>query len=148
MTRRTVLGGRADLVRYSGVASGPDVTAGPRTGPRQHGRPYRARDLFLVYGTGEVRDFLMVARAVEDPTDSLAVVAALRSAAFGCGDDDLYRWRHSWNGLLGPPSPPALSPPQRTTLSHRAFRGWPPYTASECGCPPARSWKGSCGKDG
>jgi len=57
------------------------------------GVPYRAETSSLVYGTGEVRDLLMVARAVEDPTDSLAVVAALRTPAFGCGDDDLYTWR-------------------------------------------------------
>ncbi|MBO0885759.1 MAG: UvrD-helicase domain-containing protein [Acidimicrobiales bacterium] len=60
--------------------------------------PYRAETSSLVYGTGEVRDLLMVARAVEDPTDSLAVVSALRTAAFGCGDDDLYVWRHSHQG--------------------------------------------------
>ena len=62
------------------------------------GIPYRAETSSLVYGTGEIRDLLMVARAVEDPTDSLAVVAALRSGAFGCGDDDLYRWRHTYGG--------------------------------------------------
>ena len=55
--------------------------------------PYRAETSSLVYGTGEVRDLLMVARAVDDPTDSLAAVAALRTPAFGCGDDDLYTWR-------------------------------------------------------
>ena len=59
------------------------------------GIPYRAETSSLVYGTAEVRDLLLVARAVEDPTDSLAVVSALRSAAFGCGDDDLYRWRQA-----------------------------------------------------
>ncbi len=64
----------------------------------QAGVPYRAETSSLVYGSGEVRDLLMVARAVEDPTDSLAVVAALRTAAFGCGDDDLYTWRHSYGG--------------------------------------------------
>ncbi len=62
------------------------------------GIPYRTESSSLVYGTGEVRDLLMVARAVEDPTDSLAVVAALRTAAFGCGDDDLYTWRHDHGG--------------------------------------------------
>ena len=62
------------------------------------GIPYRAETSSLVYGTGEIRDLLMVARAVEDPTDSLAVVAALRTAAFGCGDDDLYVWRHGHGG--------------------------------------------------
>jgi ATP-dependent exoDNAse (exonuclease V) beta subunit len=60
--------------------------------------PYRAETSSLVYGTGEIRDLLMVARAVEDPTDSLAVVAALRTAAFGCGDDDLYVWRRTHGG--------------------------------------------------
>ncbi|MEA3075869.1 MAG: CRISPR-associated exonuclease Cas4 [Actinomycetota bacterium] len=62
------------------------------------GVPYRAETSSLVYGTGEVRDLLMVARAVEDPTDSLAVVAALRTPAFGCGDDDLYTWHVEHKG--------------------------------------------------
>ncbi|MGQ0519783.1 MAG: UvrD-helicase domain-containing protein [Actinomycetota bacterium] len=62
------------------------------------GVPYRAETSSLAYGTGEVRDLLMVARAAEDPTDSLAVVAALRTAAFGCGDDDLYVWRRVHGG--------------------------------------------------
>ena len=62
------------------------------------GVPYRAETSSLVYGTREIRDLLVVARAVEDPTDSLAVVAALRTPAFGCGDDDLYRWRTEHNG--------------------------------------------------
>jgi ATP-dependent exoDNAse (exonuclease V) beta subunit len=64
----------------------------------RHGIPYRAETSSLVYGTGEIRDLLMVARAVDDPTDSLAVVAALRTAAFGCGDDDLYVWRRVHGG--------------------------------------------------
>jgi ATP-dependent helicase/nuclease subunit A len=67
-------------------------------GLEQAGVPYRAETSSLVYGSGEVRDLLMVARAVEDPTDSLAIVAALRTAAFGCGDDDLYTWRHNQGG--------------------------------------------------
>ncbi|MEZ5181592.1 MAG: 3'-5' exonuclease [Acidimicrobiales bacterium] len=33
----------------------------------------------------------MCARAVDDPTDQLAVVSALRSPLFACGDDDLFR---------------------------------------------------------
>jgi ATP-dependent exoDNAse (exonuclease V) beta subunit len=69
--------------------------------------PYRAETSSLVYGTQEVRDLLMIARAIEDPTDALATVAALRTSAFGCGDDDLYRWYHTydgrWNHQLPPP---------------------------------------------
>ncbi|MGI8758982.1 MAG: UvrD-helicase domain-containing protein, partial [Acidimicrobiales bacterium] len=72
------------------------------------GVPYRAETSSLVYGTREVRDLLMVARAVEDPTDSLAVVAALRTPAFGCGDDDLYTWHVAhgrwWDHQVTPPA--------------------------------------------
>ena len=76
------------------------------------GVPYRAETSSLVYGTGEVRDLLMVARAVEDPTDSLAAVAALRTPAFGCGDDDLYTWHvhhHGWWDHQAPPPSEAPS---------------------------------------
>jgi ATP-dependent exoDNAse (exonuclease V) beta subunit len=69
------------------------------------GIPYRAETSSLVYGTSEIRDLLMVARAVEDPTDSLAVVAALRTPAFGCGDDDLYAWRQHYGGSWDHQSP-------------------------------------------
>ena len=60
--------------------------------------PYRAETSSLVYGTREVRDLLMIARAVEDPTDELAVVAALRTPAIACGDDDLYTWKVDHHG--------------------------------------------------
>ena len=46
----------------------------------------------LVYRTREVRDLLTAARAVDDPSDELALVSALRSPLFGCGDDDLWTW--------------------------------------------------------
>ncbi len=57
------------------------------------GIAYRAETASLVYASTEVRDLMMVARAIDDPTDELAVVAALRTPAFGCGDDDLARYR-------------------------------------------------------
>ncbi|MCB0994878.1 MAG: UvrD-helicase domain-containing protein [Acidimicrobiales bacterium] len=70
------------------------------------GIPARAETTSLVYATPEVRELLLVARAVDDPTDELTVVAALRSSAFGCGDDDLVRWRQRGGGFdhqrLGP----------------------------------------------
>jgi ATP-dependent exoDNAse (exonuclease V) beta subunit len=77
----------------------------------QNDIPYRAETSSLVYGTGEIRDLLMVARAVEDPTDSLSVVAALRTAAFGCGDDDLYVWRHDHGGRWDHQAPLPWSAP-------------------------------------
>ena len=56
------------------------------------GIPYRAESSSLVYATRAVRDLLMVLRAVDDPTDSLRVVSALRTPLLACGDDDLFRW--------------------------------------------------------
>ncbi|HTL86523.1 MAG TPA: UvrD-helicase domain-containing protein, partial [Acidimicrobiia bacterium] len=56
------------------------------------GVPYRAETSSLVYGSREVRDVLAALRAIDDPSDSLALVTALRSALFGCGDDDLFEY--------------------------------------------------------
>ncbi|MEM7287845.1 MAG: UvrD-helicase domain-containing protein [Actinomycetota bacterium] len=68
------------------------------------GIPYRAETASLVYATPEVRDLLIIARAIDDPTDELAVVSALRTTGLACGDDDLYRHRveHGlgWNHQL------------------------------------------------
>lgn len=55
--------------------------------------PYRAESSSLVFATREIRDLLMAARAIDDPSDALALVAALRSALFGCSDLDLALWR-------------------------------------------------------
>jgi ATP-dependent exoDNAse (exonuclease V) beta subunit len=59
------------------------------------GVPYRAEASSLVYEAAEVRDLLACARAIADTSDELALVTALRSPLFGCGDDDLWRWRHA-----------------------------------------------------
>jgi ATP-dependent helicase/nuclease subunit A len=48
--------------------------------------PVRVESQSLVYSTAEVRDLLHVLAAVDDPTDEIAVVAALRSPAYGCSD--------------------------------------------------------------
>jgi ATP-dependent exoDNAse (exonuclease V) beta subunit len=56
--------------------------------------PFRADTGTLVYETQEVRDLLVTLRAVDDPSDQVALVAALRSPLYACGDDDLFRWKH------------------------------------------------------
>ena len=112
------------------------------------GVPYRAETSSLVYGTGEIRDLLMVARAVEDPTDSLAVVAALRTAAFGCGDDDLYIWRRTHGGRWDHQGPLPAAAPGRRHRRRRGCRGWGSCTGSGCGWRPARSWSASCESGG
>ncbi len=62
------------------------------------GIPYRAETASLVYATREVRDLLMLLRAVDDPTDEAALVAALRTPWLGCGDDDLLEYRRGYGG--------------------------------------------------
>jgi ATP-dependent helicase/nuclease subunit A len=59
------------------------------------GVPYRAEASSLVYQAAEVRDLLACARSIADTSDGLSLVTALRSPVFGCGDDDLWRWRQA-----------------------------------------------------
>ncbi|WP_370287778.1 UvrD-helicase domain-containing protein [Nocardioides sp.] len=56
------------------------------------GVPFRAESMSMVFEAAEVRDLLAIARAIADPSDEMALLSALRSPAFGCGDDDLWRW--------------------------------------------------------
>ena len=58
--------------------------------------PYRLESRALVYHTHEIRDLLNLLRAIDDPTDQIALVAALKSPAFACPDDALHRWRQSY----------------------------------------------------
>ena len=54
--------------------------------------PYRLENASLVFETQEIRDLVNCLKAIDDPADRIAVVAALRSPAFGCSDVEL--WRH------------------------------------------------------
>ena len=60
--------------------------------------PYRTESSSLVYATREIRDLMLALRAVEDPTDELALVESLRTALFGCSDVDLVRWKFQRGG--------------------------------------------------
>ncbi len=62
------------------------------------GIAYRAESSSLVYATREIRDLLLTLQAIDDPSDELAFVSALRSPLFGCSDVDLLRWRSARNG--------------------------------------------------
>ena len=53
--------------------------------------PYRLEGSSLIFDTQEVRDLLNCLRAIDDPGDEVAIVAALRSPAFACTDVDLLR---------------------------------------------------------
>ena len=65
---------------------------------------YRTESSSLVYHAPEVRDLFAAVRAIADPSDGFALVTALRSPLFGCGDDDLWSWKqaHGAFHLLAP----------------------------------------------
>jgi ATP-dependent exoDNAse (exonuclease V) beta subunit len=56
---------------------------------------YRTESSSLVYHAQEVRDLFAAVRAIADPSDAFALVTALRSPLFGCGDDDLWSWKQA-----------------------------------------------------
>ncbi|MDQ2727080.1 MAG: UvrD-helicase domain-containing protein [Actinomycetota bacterium] len=62
------------------------------------GLGFRAEASSLVYATRAIRDLLMVLRAVDDPTDHLRIVSALRTPLLGCGDDELYTFKVTQGG--------------------------------------------------
>ena len=53
--------------------------------------PYRLESASLIFETQEIRDLLNCLKAIDDPSDQVATVAALRSLAFGCSDVELLR---------------------------------------------------------
>ena len=53
------------------------------------GIPYRLDSAGLIYESQEARDLLNCLSAIDDPTDQVSIVAALRSPALACSDADL-----------------------------------------------------------
>ncbi len=84
------------------------------------GIPYRAEASSLVYEAQEVRDLLAATRAVADPSDAFALVTALRSPLFGCGDDDLWTWKRDGGSfhLLAPEDAARADHPVARALSY------------------------------
>ncbi|MBV8952443.1 MAG: UvrD-helicase domain-containing protein, partial [Actinobacteria bacterium] len=87
---------------------------------QDHGIGYRTESSSLVYATRAVRDLLMVVRAVDDPTNTLHIAAALRTPLLGCGDDDLFRFkverRGRWSYLADQPDTVPADDPVRCAL--------------------------------
>ena len=65
------------------------------------GVPYRFEGGRLFYQRQEVRDLTHCVAAVDDPTDAIAVVAALKSSAFAIADELLYLF-HTDGGRFNP----------------------------------------------
>ncbi|MEZ5236672.1 MAG: UvrD-helicase domain-containing protein [Acidimicrobiales bacterium] len=83
--------------------------------------PYRLATGTLVYDTQEVRDVLAVLRAVDDPSDELALVAALRSPLYACSDVELYRFRRAggrWDLRSEPPDGLPADQPVSLAFAH------------------------------
>ena len=57
--------------------------------------PYRLESRSLVYHSEDVGRLLGILRAIDDPTDEVALVGSLRSPAFACSDEDLLGWREA-----------------------------------------------------
>ncbi|MGH9307025.1 MAG: UvrD-helicase domain-containing protein [Acidimicrobiales bacterium] len=84
--------------------------------------PFRTESSSLVYGGQAVRDLLMLLRAIDDPTNHLFIVSALRTPLLGCGDDDLFRFRHQrkgrWSYLTDQPDTVPDDDPVRIGLAY------------------------------
>lgn len=80
--------------------------------------PYRLATGTLVYDTQEVRDILSTLRAIDDPTDSISLVAALRSPLYGCTDVELFDYVRAggrWDIRSRPPE--RLDPEHRVNVA-------------------------------
>lgn len=69
------------------------------------GVAYRTEAATFVYSAPEVRELMTCVRAVDDATNSLAIVTTLRSGLFGCSAVDLWNWKAaggSWNPFTDP----------------------------------------------
>ena len=85
--------------------------------------PYRLATGTLVYDTQEVRDLVSTLRAIDDPSDELSLVAALRSPLYGCSDVDLYTYRRAggrWDLRSAPPA--ALEVNHSVAAAYRHLR--------------------------
>ncbi|HEX2038562.1 MAG TPA: UvrD-helicase domain-containing protein [Acidimicrobiales bacterium] len=89
------------------------------------GIPFRIESRSLVWSTDEVRELLAVLRAVDDPTDQVALLAALRTPALGCADDDLLAFRLAggrWD--IRRPAADGLPVDHPVLAAMAALRGW------------------------
>lgn len=82
---------------------------------------YRTEAATFVYSAAEVRELLLCAKAIDDPTDELSIVSTLRAPMFGCSDPELWRWR-SASGSWHPFAPPVHA--GRVAEGLRQLRDW------------------------
>ncbi len=91
------------------------------TALRDAGVPYRVEGGSLVYRTQELRDLINCLTAIDDPSDEVAIVAALRSPGFACSDRELAE--HRLDGLRFNYLAPGLDGPGPVQEGLRRLRG-------------------------
>ena len=98
------------------------------------GIPSRIESRSLVWSTQEARDLLAILRAIDDPSDQVALIAALRTPALACSDRDLVdavdagvRWRDPDLDVLDADAPVARA--VRALAELRELRWELPFTA-------------------
>jgi len=91
--------------------------------------PYRVESESFVLGTQDVRELLSCLRAIDSPADRVALVAALRSTAFGCSDIELVEFLDK-GGYLDYTSPGKTDGPVKEALEvlarYNQTRTWVP----------------------
>ncbi len=96
-----------------------------------HGIPYRVVGGKHFYRRSQTTETLALLRAVDDPLNSVAVVAALRSSYFGISDEELLRYRErggQWNYLRAErPEGPAAEAMKVLAHFHRRRNRVPPH---------------------
>ena len=85
--------------------------------------PARIESQSLVYATAEVQELLAILTAIDDPADEVAIIAALRAAAFACRDDKLVEYKEAggrWDYRA--PAPAPLPPGHPVVTAMAALR--------------------------
>jgi ATP-dependent helicase/nuclease subunit A len=61
--------------------------------------PYVLEGQAMLFSSQDVRDLHSCLTAIDDPANQVAVLAAVRSAAYSCPDNDLLDWKHAGGGF-------------------------------------------------
>ncbi|MFZ4585038.1 MAG: UvrD-helicase domain-containing protein [Acidimicrobiia bacterium] len=89
------------------------------------GVPARVESRSLVYSTAEVRDLATILHAIDDPTDAIAVVGALRTSFFGVSDAELVEFSRAGGRFDPRREPPAgIDPSHPVAVALTRLQRW------------------------
>jgi len=87
--------------------------------------PYRVESRSLVWATDAVRDLVTMLQAIDNPSDEVAVLSALRHSGLACTDETLLEWRAAggrWSYMAKAPESLPMDHPVTAGLSE--LRRW------------------------